>query len=238
MYDLYIVCNTAVNVHNTICIARMCGKTDSCLVTDPDPIFRWHGTSFKNMIRVSRRVFSFLLFVPSSKNTYSHPRCSCSSQWMNEWQRPMIWQTVYRWQWRCVDLCRIMAVVSRIDKTRPCTHIPPEWQHNPLLVKLHWATQFTHRKGRKRMNYCDNSIAAIAVPTVFTSRSTAATIATYRGNQCFVNTVHVDWRSVVHHWGYLFWHIRVGCQPHYRDTACWWSRWCVSWHCPWHRCCS
>merc|ERR1711865_964250 len=80
MYDLYIVCNTAVNVHNTICIARMCGKTDSCLVTDPDPIFRWHGTSFMNMIRVSRRVFSFLLFVPSSKNTYSHTRCSCSSQ--------------------------------------------------------------------------------------------------------------------------------------------------------------
>jgi len=108
----------------------------------------------------------------------------------------------------------------------------------PLLATLHWATQFTHRKGRKRMNYCDNSIVAIAVPTVFTSRSTAATIATYRGNQCFVNTVHVDWRSVVHHWGYLFWHIRVGCQPHYRDTACWWSRWCVSWHCPWHRCCS
>jgi len=55
-----------------------------------------------------------------------------------------------------------------------------EWQHHHFSLHSIGATQLTHRNGRKGRNYCDDSIAATAVPTVFTSRSTTATMYRHR----------------------------------------------------------
>jgi len=122
MYDLSIVCTTTVNnSRDDLQCRNMCGQTDSCLVTDPDPIVRWHGTSFQNTIRVSRRVcvcsHPSSLF-PSFKNTYSHihgvPVPVPANAWMNVMTACVVWydrQSIDD-QWRCVGLCRIVACSS------------------------------------------------------------------------------------------------------------------------------
>jgi len=93
MYDLSIVCTTTVNnSRDDLQCRNMCGQTDSCLVTDPDPIVRWHGTSFQNTITcvtscVCVCSHPYLLFVSLfQKYILTHTRCSCScsSQCMNE----------------------------------------------------------------------------------------------------------------------------------------------------------
>jgi len=109
------------------------------------------------------------------------------------------------------------AVVSRIDKTRHCTHIPPEWQHHHFSLHSIGATQLTHRNGRKGMNYCDDSIAATAVPTVFTSRSTTATM--YRHRQREPMHYRYSTRRLVSSIIGVSILTYSGCQPHYRDAV-------------------
>ena len=132
MYDLSIVCTTTVNKsRDDLQCRNMCGQTDSCLGTDPDPIVRWHGTSFQNTITCVTSCVCVLippLCFPLSKiHTHTYTVFLFLFQPMHEWmswQRRMIWQTVDRWpmtlRWFVPDRGMQYIVKNRYSSVVSC----------------------------------------------------------------------------------------------------------------------